>query len=388
MPAKERSCGTKARHVRGAAHFRAAVSLLIAFLLGLTALSCGGKGLSPDELQRVENAVERSMARNRVPGAIVGIRLAGWNTVIARGVADLSKMRTMAEADIFRVGDITKTFTVTVLLQLVDEGRVKLADPLAKYLPDIPNAGNITIRELCNMTSGLFDYTEDNKFQEMLERNPTRIWKPEELVASSVPHHPYSDPGEGFHCSNTNAVIAGMIIEKLTGRKLSEEIRDRITKKLGLSHTILPAQPEIKGARSHGYRASEDGLEDVTSLYSPTFVWASGAMVSNLDELQRWAAALAGGELLSDETQRQRLSRVDAEVAGLKIQYGLGIEEVKGFLGHTGDYPGYSSAMFHHPALDATIVVLLNKNPGEVEAPGLALFSEIAELLLASLKEE
>jgi len=190
-------------------------------------------------------------------------------------------------------------------------------------------------------------------------------------------------PGEGWEYCNTNYILLGMIIEQVTGNKIAHEYQSRIIDKLGLENTSFPDNRDITGEHGHGYMTDgESGeLEDITSTFDPSLAWAAGAMISNLDDLETWARALAGGDLLGEEAQKERLSWVDAEMGGLSFQYGLGIGHVEEFVGHGGDVPGYSSSIFYNPDEDATVVVLFNKNPNKEDATGIRLFIDIAEIL-------
>ena len=124
-----------------------------------------------------------------------------------------------------RIGSITKSFTGTVVLQLVDEGWLGLDDPISRHLAGVPNGDNITIRQLLNMTSGLYNYSEDRGFNESLDADPGRVWTPEELLAIGLGRQPYFPPGTGFHYSNTNSVLLGKLVEAGDGRSIGTGIR-------------------------------------------------------------------------------------------------------------------------------------------------------------------
>lgn len=324
------------------------------------------------------------MSANDIPGAVVGIWVPGEGTLILeKGEADIGTGRAVKQTDQFRIGSNTKTFTNTVLLQLVDEGKVSLDDTLDRYFPDVPNSNNVTIRELCNMTSGLANYTDDDGLQEAMENNPFRKWEPRELVDIAISLDPYFPPGQGFHYSNTNTVLLGIIIEQVTGNDVGAEIRERIIEPLGLESTTFPTGPDMTGEYSRGYYADEDSgeLVDVTNAYDPSWAWTAGAMVSELTDMKTWVKALVSGELLSSSTQDERLNWTDANLEDVPLKYGLGIMSVSGLLGHAGDLPGFSSAVFYLPSKDATIVVWLNKEPGDKAAIALRLMMSIAEIL-------
>jgi D-alanyl-D-alanine carboxypeptidase len=140
------------------------------------------------------------VSERRVPGALVYVDVPGegtWSTAL--GTDDLATSAPMKPEDHFRVGSNTKTFTGTVILQLVDEGKLGLDDPVSDYHPEVPNGENITIRQLLYMTSGLFNYSEDEDFNQTLDTKPPKVWTPEEVVEIGFQHEPYFAPGEGFH---------------------------------------------------------------------------------------------------------------------------------------------------------------------------------------------
>ncbi|MBK5093501.1 MAG: beta-lactamase family protein [Actinobacteria bacterium] len=362
------------------------VTVILAFA-ACSILSCGAPEFTFEQKQEIEQLVDQTMKDNDIPGVIVGVWVPGEGEfLLAKGKADVETGQDIKLADRARIGSNTKSFVITVLLQLVDEGKVNLNDTLDKFDFGvvIPNGENITVRECCNMTSGLFNYTVSDGFQEAAGANPYRKWKPQELVEFAVSNNPYFPPGEGFEYSNTNTILIGMIIEQVIGSDLSEEIQKRILEPLKLDNTIFPNTPEMTGEYSHGYRyiEGEDNLVDVTNLLDPSATWAAGAMISNLYDLKVWAKALATGELISESAQKERLKLVDGTIEDLKVSYGLGIFAIDGFRNHAGELPGYSTAPFYNPDKEATIIVLLNKNPNNEHLASIKLLQRIAEVVL------
>src|SRR3954454_18031635 len=180
--------------------------------------------------------IEEQMTNLRIPGALVYVDVPGegsWSQAFGTGTLGASTQIT--PDDHFRIGSNTKTFTGTVILQLVDEGKLGLDDPVSKYQPEVPNGENITIRQLLDMTSGLYNYSEDKDFNETLDTEPDKVWTPEEVVEIGFKNEPYFAPGEGFHYSNTNTVLLGMIVEQLTGKSLEQEFQERLFEPLGMT---------------------------------------------------------------------------------------------------------------------------------------------------------
>ena len=283
--------------------------------------------------------------------------------ISAKGKADIKNNIPMSSDMLFRIGSITKTFTITVLLQLVDEKKLSLDDKLSKYFPEFPKSDSVTLAILCNMSSGIFDFAETEEFQKSFNTNPQKVWTDEERINLALSKPFYFPVGTSFHYSNTNTIIIGMIIEKVTGRKVSVEIKERIIDKLGLNHTYYANGRFLEGDYCHGYAVLPDsatGLQkDLTDEIDISWIGSAGAMVSNIFDLNIYAKALTDGLLISLEAQKKRLEFI--EVPGLPYaKYGLGIFSYNGFLGHNGYIPGYNSIMLRHPQKDCTIIMFYN----------------------------
>ena len=280
--------------------------------------SCSDSSDQPGLWQRIESAIEKTLSGNGIPGAIVGVWSPGHgDRIIVRGKADIETGRDMDRVDRVRIASITKTFTVTVILQLVDEEYIELDQSIDKWFPEteIPGSNKITIRQLCNMTSGIFNYSDDETFLKIYTEDPNKVWKPEELVKMAVAHDPYFPPGTGWHYSNTNTIILGMIVTQITGKEVGEEINERLIDRLNLENTYYPEGTSIEGVHSHGYVEGETEGEfvDVTEKLNPSGMGASGALISNVADLKTWITACANGDLLKKSTQEQRTTFVPAD---------------------------------------------------------------------------
>jgi len=293
-------------------------SCLLSFLFFISLLfySCGGspsndvQSFSPEIVAEFEEIIDENMVQYNSPAVIAGVWVPSQGTWIkAKGYADITTGRKVERDDYVRIGSITKTFTITVLLQLVDEGKIHLNDTLNIYFPGVQELANITVRELANMTSGLFKVDKDPNFLETFLANPFKKWTPQEILNISLGHDPYFEPGTGYRYSNVNTIIVGMIIEKVTGNKIEKEIENRIITPLNLSHTSFPTDYQIPDEHMCGYwDPNKDGdLQDMT-FFDPSIAWTAGAMISTLDDLHVWAEVLAEGELLEPETQQERLT--------------------------------------------------------------------------------
>lgn len=327
-----------------------------------------------------------------VPGIVVRIQDPGRAAIsLAAGVGEVATGAELRPSAQFRIGSVTKTFVSTVVLQLVGEGRLTLDDPVARWLPGLlANGHDITVRQLLNHTSGLPDYVNDPDLFAGIVQN--RIWNPRELVGLAERQPPTSKPGSTFAYSNTNYIVAGLLIEAITGHHLGRELERRIFSPLGLDHTSFPAATgRLTGYYAHGYLSPEtiptaDGPRlDVTG-YNPSHAWAAGAIVSNPADLATFFRALLGGRLLSPPLLREMKQTVDEDPTdpARTYRYGLGLQRVNDPCGvnwgHSGAIYGYQTLSFWNERTGRTVVMASNMEPAPAaaEAPlataaGLAL---------------
>ncbi|MCX5825709.1 MAG: serine hydrolase [Deltaproteobacteria bacterium] len=350
--------------------------LLLTFsALGVSSCSTstsGGQPFSQDVQDKLNSAVDAKMAEFGVPGVIVGVWVPGKGEWIScKGVGDIKTGTGPTIYDHVRIASITKTFTATVILQLADEKRLKLTDTLDMYDlgVTVPNREKITIRNLLNMTSGLFNFTSDVNFWPKFLADPTAVWTPKQLVDMSIAHGVVAPPGQSYDYNNTNYVLLGMIIEKLTGNTVGAEIKSRIIDKLGLQNTIFPTTAEMPVPFMHGYRpdiadTSGPAVIDM-SVESPTPIFTAGCMISDLMDIKTWLQTLASGMLLSPEMHKEQLSFASPNTSS----YGLGVMNFGGLLiGHSGEWPGYNNAAYTQAGGNGvTIIVFTNRYPSKIE---------------------
>ncbi|QFZ17937.1 serine hydrolase domain-containing protein [Saccharothrix syringae] len=281
----------------------------------------------------------------------------------------------------FRIGSVTKTFVATVVLQLVDEGRVALDDPVARYVDGVPKGDRITVRQVLDHTSGLYDYAHDEGWSTNRWRGTARFrsYRPQELLDAAFSHPSNFDPGQGWRYSNTNYVVAGRIIERITGRPYGAEITTRIIEPLGLEHTSLPGnRPTLPHPHARGYTEVDGRLVDAT-LMNPSLDWAAGEMISTTSDLDRFLEALLGGHLTSAESLAAMRTTTPT---GSIFAYGLGLQRYdlpcgRSVWGHGGELIGYLTYAVR--ADDGRRAVLsYNPLPGEVPAEAvIGLFSDV-----------
>ncbi|MEV0617046.1 serine hydrolase domain-containing protein [Nonomuraea sp. NPDC050404] len=294
----------------------------------------------------------------------------------AAGVRDIKRGGEPAPGGYFRIGSVTKTFVATVVLQLVDEGKVRLDDPIEQHLPGlVPDGAGITVRELLNHTSHLYDYMSEPGYSTNRWRGKDRFrsYEPRELLkvafAKKLP-----DDGK-WHYSNTNYVVLGLLVEKLTGRPYGKEVERRILRPLGLRHTVVPGdRAGLPSPHAKGYEAMPH-LVDATRM-NPSLDWAAGEMISTAADLERFMAALLGGKLTSAASLRAM--RTTVEKTGAGFAYGLGLQAYPlpcgRVWGHSGELIGYQTYAFRSDS-GRSMTLSINpstRNPSTEEIMGMA----------------
>jgi D-alanyl-D-alanine carboxypeptidase len=300
---------------------------------------------SPDLQPALDGLVERG-----VPGAILFVRDGGRTSRLTSGVADIAEGRPMRPGDRVRIASLTKTYTAAVVLQLVGEGKLRLGDSVEQWLPGlVPNGDAITVHHLLSHTSGIFDFEFDPRVIEpYLAGDFAHYWAPRELVEMAVSHEPLFAPGETTSAvySSTNYVIAGLIVESVTGNTMGSELARRIFRPLGLRASSYPTTPEIEGAHAHGYMLlGAPPLVDVTGI-SPSLSPASGAIVSDARDVAVFYRGLLAGRLLEPGLLRaMKTTLPEAGGNDPRWRYGLGLRRFTTSCGHawghTGAFPGY-----------------------------------------------
>ncbi len=368
----------------------AAAALLVAFLLPLPGSAAHGAEKDSSstpfpEARRaaIEAALNRSFGETKAPGVVVGIWMPGEGSYVgARGLADLDTRQPMRTDDYFRVGSITKTFTATALLILADEKKLSLDDPVSKYETWVPNGDHITLRMLANMTSGLHSYTEVDAWVDTAFADIGRVWK-RELVDVGIGQPPDFPPGKGWHYSNTNYVLLGMILEQVTGKKIAQVFAEKIFRPLDLAHTVWPSSSAMPAPYAHGITVQTlDHKQADATNRNPSFAFTAGALISTLADLRAWVVSYTTGSLISPAMQRERLTWVTMPPMTPEHAYGIGIAINHGWLGHTGELPGYNCAAHYLPSKKAVIVVMVNSDiPVGKAAPAPTIFKALAAVL-------
>jgi D-alanyl-D-alanine carboxypeptidase len=325
-----------------------------------------------DALQAVLDRVRSSYPVPGLQAAVIMPDGFMWTGASGRSEIGATARATTSETS-FVVGSITKTFMATLVVQLASEGRLSLDDPLSRWLPRYPNAAAITIRELLNHTSGIYNYFEHPKYEALVFKRPNHRWTTTEIL--SLTGKPYFAPGKGYHYSNTNYVLLGLIAEQITGRSLAAEIRRRFLTPLGMGHTHFQNEEPVPARGAMGYlyngngsfKGLWDGSSERPNTSAATVAWAAGAMVSTAGDLATWTHALYGGEVLQPQWLTQMLSFGT-------YGYGLGVRSVtiagQPAWGHAGSLRGFTAATWYLPLQQVTVSVTTNR--GRIDPNGIA----------------
>jgi D-alanyl-D-alanine carboxypeptidase len=366
---------------------RRTVLLVCAALSVCTALLAAAPAnaaFSPKFERKLALVVRNDMTDSRLPGVSVGVWQPGRGSwVRAFGIANRRTGRPARIKDHVRIASNTKTFTATAILQLIDKGRLSLDDHLSKFFPDVDNADQITIRQMLNMTSGIYDYSNDASLGDPFYAKPTLPFTRAQFFAILARNEPSFAPGTAAEYSDSNYYLLGLILQKVTGRPAGQVITDQIIRPLRLTQTSYLTGPSLPKPLARGYFGGLDLTDPLTdkTLMNTAISGGAGAMQSTLADLRKWVKALVTGTLLSRRLQAQRLQTNPFPNPGpVDISYGLGILKLDHLLGHNGAIVGYSTAMFYLPSKRATIVVWGN-NSTNVTTPTTTIAFDLAELL-------
>ncbi|MFL6122477.1 serine hydrolase domain-containing protein [Actinophytocola sp.] len=375
------------------------VLLAAALAVGLTSGTAGASTPGRDGVQQALAA----LADAGVAGVQVRIHDEQGNWTGSAGVRELSGGGPVPTDGRFRVGSITKTFVSTVVLQLVHEGRVGLDAPIAQYLPEYGFDPRITVRMILQHTSGLFNYTGEPRPDGTLEpgiplygaefvRDRFHRYTPHELIEVALSKPARFAPGTSWSYSNTNYVVAGQLIERVTGTPWAFQVHKRILAPLGLRGTYLPGtRTDIPGPHAHGYYTYRENGElkvaDVTRL-SPTWASSAGEIISTTRDLDRFVSALLAGRLLPADLLGVM------ETPSQYAPYGLGLQLVEAgpscggtYYGHTGSVHGYQSFMLSTPDRGTRLEMSITLGAADVDDPAVAtrLTTAVNNVLIAAL---
>jgi D-alanyl-D-alanine carboxypeptidase len=361
----------------------AIVAAMACYIGGMAASATNLKPIEPLVLQNTVAATTKELL---LPGAMVLLRTPQGTFAFGIGATELGGTIPPRADTSFRIASNTKTMTAAVIVQLVQEGKMRFDDRVSQYVQGVPNGDDITIGQLLKMRSGLYNYTAAPELAESLDRDPTRVWAPEELLAIAFKHPPALAPGKAYEYCNTNYVLLGLIAEKIEGMPLARIFQDRLFGPLGMKATLLPASTSnaIPEPYAHGYLYSSSSYALADAPYpadlitaakagtlkpnddtdqNPSYAFAAGGVISTADDLATWMRALVGGKVFDAAYQHQWLDSPEPQDPGAPEgqRYGYGISLItfgpnRAYF-HGGEMPGYNSFMGFDPVNDITLVI-------------------------------
>ncbi|MFJ4777539.1 serine hydrolase domain-containing protein [Streptomyces sp. NPDC088762] len=297
----------------------------------------------------------------------------------------------------FRSGSVGIVYMATVLLQLVDEGKVSLDDPVSRWLPDLPHGSEITLRMLGSSTSGLHDYVTDPQFLADLKAAPFRAWTSAEAVGIATGKPLLYKPGTNWSYSHANFQLLGAALEKITGTPLDRLLTERVMKPLGLTQTSNQNTPQIPDPVLHAF-TSERGTYEESTFWNPSWTTAPGAvLVQNICDLDRSARAIGTGELVSAKSFRTQLDPgtvglgratpdCPADVCPTNTtgrHFGFGVIVVNGWILSNPSFSGYAAIQAYLPPEKLSISVSVTKGPKSPEGNSAQVIAERIAALLA-----
>lgn len=309
---------------------------------------------SSDRVQRVRDDIDAAVASG-VSGVIATLTENGKTTTLAAGVGDQATgvPIPVEPPQRVRVGSVSKSFVAAIVLQLVAEGRIQLDEPIDTYLPgsivgDGVDGRAITVRQILQHRSGLPEFADAPEIDEYRAALDHRTFTPAEQLAIALRRPAKFAPGARFTYTNTNYLVAAMLVERITGRPYADALQDRIIRPLGLTDTYLPAigEHDIRGPHAHGYAPIDGTRTDVTRI-EPSVPWAAGALVSTGDDLNRYFLDLVAGKVVAEPELQQMLATSPTGVDSMP-EYGLGVMSAElscgtRYIGHTGGITGYAT---------------------------------------------
>ena len=346
--------------------------------------------LKPIDKAALQTMVDTTAKELLIPGVVVLLRTPQGEFTVTYGTTLLGANSPPRADTHFRIASNTKTMTAAVIVLLAQEGKLSLDDPVSKYVPSVPNGDNITIVELLEMRSGLYNYTNDPIISETIDNDPAKVWTPAELLAIAFAHPPNFLPGKEYEYNNTNYALLGLVAEKLDGKPLAQVLHDRLFGPLGMKNTVLPASTvehhpravlarlpvrqllrRIGGRTALLARGSGCGTSwhpPAEGLYGsePFQRRAAGGVISTADNLATWIKALVGGRVFNANYQHRWFDSLQPEDPSKPKgqKYGYGIAQLSWgpntIYFHGGETPGYNSKISYDPANDMTLVVWTN----------------------------
>lgn len=390
-----RSTLGRRRFPRGTGLAACAALLISGCLVTGTAASAATPTGPPPVIKKIDPAVlqatvDKTADEMMIPGVVVEVRTPQGDFTAVSGTTKRGADAPPEGDTHFRIASITKTMTSAAIVLLAQDGKLRFSDPIATYVPDVPNGENITIDQLLTMRSGLYGYTNDPGFAATLDADPGKAWTPQEVLDIAFRHPPEFPPGTAYDYSNTNYALLGLVVEKVGGKPLDQAFRERLFGPHGLRATSFPATTDtsIPEPFSHGYMYGGSAYALVDTPYppdmeaaaragtlqpndytnqNPSYAFGAGGAISTADDLATWIRDLVGGRVFDAEFHRQWLDSPQATDPAQPTapQYGYGIERQTfapdaTMYFHFGELPGFNSFAGYDPGNEVTVVIWSN----------------------------
>lgn len=362
--------------------------------------------------QQIQQILSNWRAHQGIPSATLSIYMPGHDIPItfASGTTTYGGGDGINDNTLYQIGSVTKSFTSAIILKLESEGKLNINDPISKYFPQYLQWGNITIRELLNHTSGIYNYTEAGIFNQIRKANPRAEFTPAELVRIASEHRDYFPPGKGWKYSNTNYVLAGMIIEKVTGKPMGEVMNYYLHHggfPIHLTNTYFAPglyTNSFMSRMAHGY--STGGAD--TTYDNMSWAFTVGGIVGTTQDLLTWWHGLFQGNILPPQQMSEMMSLVCESSSpnctpgepishiaedGIGKGYGLGIiqngygsDRIGTVWWHNGTTRGYMAMVMWFPKSDIYMAFTISRNPGYFLKPNLPIIRNVLSVLIPNVE--
>lgn len=329
----------------------------------LTAVGVADGATRVDQRTRIAASMKQEFGTNRLNSMVFGVWVKGKPLITGALGSALPGVRATKNLH-FKIGNTTEAFTTTLLLRLVDQRKVKLSDRVSKWFPQLPRAGQVTLRMLATSTSGYGDYAKTDTASQEFYANPFRPISAISLIRLGTGLPPVFAPGTSWAFSDTNFELLGAILQKITHKPLAAALRQQILRPLGLTQTQMPTSANIPPPVMHGYTPERGNYEDST-FWSPSLFGLNGSMTSSLFDMGRWAVIMGTGSDLSRASHRLQVGRENVGLGKLtpNFYYAMGTLVTSHWILVEPRLFGYSGVVAYFPQKKLAVAAFATIGP-------------------------